>query len=539
VHRYDAGITLPLLSRASEKGKKMADPIVIAGGAQGPVTLLPRLANRHGCITGATGTGKTVTLQVLAEAFSRLGTPVFMADVKGDLSGMSQAAQSNPKLQERLAKLGLPEPLWGACPVTFWDVFGESGHPVRATISDMGPLLLARMLELNDTQEGVLNIVFSVADEEGLLLLDLKDLRAMLQHVSERASELRARYGNVSAASVGAIQRSLLRLEAQGAELFFGEPMLDVHDLLRVDARGQGMINILAADRLMQAPRLYGVFLLWMLAEIYETLPEVGDLDHPKLVFFFDEAHLVFADAPKALLQKIEQIVRLVRSKGVGVYFVTQNPADIPDTVLGQLGNRVQHALRAFTPRDQKAVKVAAETMRPNPDLDVTAAITELGVGEALISVLDEKGSPGVTQRAWMVAPGSRIGPATDSERQAVRQASLLAGKYERSVDRESAYELLKKRAESSNQQNDSSAPKEAGGARATTKSQDDNNGLVGVVQDFLFGSTGPRGGRREGAVQSVAKSMMRQAANKLVRGVLGSLVSRRQALQKSVPEKK
>lgn len=506
----------------------MVDPIVIAGNSHGPITMLPRLANRHGCITGATGTGKTVSLQVLAEAFSRLGTPVFMADVKGDLSGMSQAAQNSPKLQERLDKLGLPEPAWGACPVTFWDVFGESGHPVRATISDMGPLLLARMLELNDTQEGILNIVFSVADEEGLLLLDLKDLRAMLQHVAERARELRARYGNVSAASVGAIQRSLLRLEAEGADRFFGEPMLDVHDLLRVDARGQGMVNILAADKLMQAPRLYGVFLLWMLAEIYETLPEVGDLDHPKLVFFFDEAHLVFADAPKALLQKIEQIVRLVRSKGVGVYFVTQNPADIPDSVLGQLGNRVQHALRAFTPRDQKAVKVAAETMRPNPDLDVTAAITELGVGEALISVLDEKGRPGVTQRAWMVAPGSRIGPATDVERQVVRQASLLAGKYERAVDRESAYELLKKRAESSFESNSSTSQRDGARSPSRTDSNEESNGLIGVVQDFLFGSTGPRGGRREGAVQSVAKSMMRQAANKLVRGVLGSLVSRR-----------
>ncbi|WP_397476179.1 helicase HerA-like C-terminal domain-containing protein [Pusillimonas sp.] len=502
----------------------MADPIIVAESAQGPIAMLPRLANRHGCITGATGTGKTVTLQVLAESFSRMGTPVFMADVKGDLSGMSQAAQNSPKLQERLDKLGLPEPAWGACPVAFWDVFGEQGHPVRATISDMGPLLLARMLELNDTQEGVLNIVFSVADDEGMLLLDMKDLRAMLQHVAERASELRPRYGNVSAASVGAIQRSLLRLESQGAGLFFGEPMLDVHDLLRVNAHGQGMVNILAADKLMQAPRLYAVFLLWMLADIYETLPEVGDLDHPKLVFFFDEAHLVFSDAPKALLEKVEQVVRLIRSKGVGVYFVTQNPADIPDTVLGQLGNRVQHALRAFTPRDQKAVKVAAETMRPNPNLDITAAITELGVGEALVSMLDEKGRPGVTQRGWMVAPGSRMGPATDAERQAVRQASLLGGKYEKALDRESAYELLQKRADG-----DAGQAAEQGKlpSKAGQPAQDDG-GVVGAVQDFLFGSTGPRGGRREGAVQSVAKSMMRQAANKLIRGVLGSLVSRR-----------
>lgn len=502
----------------------MADPIIIAQSAQGSITMLPRLANRHGCVTGATGTGKTVTLQVLAESFSRIGTPVFMADVKGDLSGMSQAANNSPKLRERLDALGLPEPTWGACPVTFWDVFGEVGHPVRATVSDMGPVLLARMLELNDTQEGVLNIVFSVADDEGLLLLDMKDLRTMLQHVAERASELRPRYGNVSAASVGAIQRSLLRLESQGAELFFGEPMLEVHDLLRVDAQGRGMVNILAADKLMQAPRLYAVFLLWMLAEIYETLPEVGDLDHPKLVFFFDEAHLVFSDAPKALLEKVEQVVRLIRSKGVGVYFVTQNPADIPDTVLGQLGNRVQHALRAFTPRDQKAVKVAAETMRPNPNLDIAAAITELGVGEALVSMLDEKGRPGVTQRCWMVAPGSRIGPATDAERQAVRQASLLGGKYEKALDRESAYELLQKRAEAS-VDHTADTGKNASKTRQETQESD---GVMAAVQDFLFGSTGPRGGRREGAVQSMAKSMMRQAANKLIRGVLGSLVSRR-----------
>lgn len=495
----------------------MADPIIIAKGADAPVLMLPKLANRHGCITGATGTGKTVSLQVIAEAFSRLGTPVFLADVKGDLSGMSQAAQSSPKLQERLSKLGLSEPQWGACPVTFWDVFGQKGHPIRATVSDMGPLLLARMLELNDTQEGVLNVVFRVADDEGMLILDMKDLRAMLQNVSERASQLRARYGNVSSASVGAIQRSLLRLEAQGAEHFFGEPMFDIHDFLRVDANGRGVVNILAADKLMQAPRLYAVFLLWILAELYENLPEVGDLDRPKLVFFFDEAHLVFSDAPKALLDKIEQVVRLIRSKGVGVYFVTQSPSDIPDTVLGQLGNRVQHALRAFTPRDQRAVKVAAETMRPNPALDITAAITELGVGEALISMLDEKGRPGITQRAWMAAPGSRIGPATDAERQAVRQASLLGGKYEKALDRESAYELLLQRAQSSgaSPEGATDAPAEAG------------DGMLGAVNDFLFGSTGPRGGRREGAVQSVAKSMMRQAANKLIRGVLGSLTRR------------
>lgn len=345
----------------------MPNPIVIAKNAQTELALLPALANRHGCITGATGTGKTVTLQVLAESFSRIGTPVFMADVKGDLTGISQAGAASPKLQERLKNLGLSEPAWGASPVTLWDVFGEQGTPVRATITDMGPLLLARILELNDTQEGVLTLVFKVADDEGQLLLDLKDLRAMLQNVADRAAELKTRYGNVSAASVGAIQRSLLALESQGAEKFFGEPMLDVADLMRTDAQGRGIVNVLAADKLMQAPRLYAIFLLWLLADLYEKLPEVGDPDQPKLVFFFDEAHLLFNDAPPALLNKIEQVVRPVRSKGVGVYFVTQNPLDIPDTVLGQLGNRVQHALRAFTPRDQKAVKTAAQTMRPNP----------------------------------------------------------------------------------------------------------------------------------------------------------------------------
>jgi len=501
----------------------MADPIVIAKNTDTDVVLLPQLANRHGCVTGATGTGKTVTLQLLAQAFSRLGTPVFLADVKGDLSGISQAGQSTPKLQQRLQKLGLPEPVWGACPAAFWDVFGQQGHPVRATVSDMGPLLLARMLELNDTQEGVLNLVFKVADDEGQLILDLKDLRAMLQDVSERAAQLRGKYGNVSSATVGAIQRGLLRLESQGADQFFGEPMLDIHDMLRVDDKGQGVVNILAADKLMQAPRLYAVFLLWMLADLYEGLPEVGDPEKPKFVFFFDEAHLLFGDAPKALLEKIEQVVRLVRSKGVGVYFVTQNPADIPDTVLGQLGNRVQHALRAFTPRDQKAVRTAADTMRANPELDIAAAITELGVGEALVSTLDEKGSPGVTQRAWMLAPGSRIGPAAEAERQAIRSASLLAGKYEKTIDRESAYEVLQKRAE---QGAAAAAQGSSKDGAAAARQQDD--GMLGAVNDFLFGSTGPRGGRREGAVQSVAKSMMRRAATQLVRGVLGSLVGRR-----------
>lgn len=499
--------------------KEMVEPIKVAQSSAAPVHLLPKYANRHGCITGATGTGKTVSLQVLAEAFSRIGTPVFVSDIKGDLSGISQAAAPNPKLAERLQRFGLDEPVWGGSPVEFWDIFGEQGHPLRATISDMGPLLLARMLELNDTQEGILNIVFRVADEEGLLLLDLKDLRSMLQAVSDRAAELRSRYGNIAPASVGAIQRALLRLETQGADHFFGEPMLDIFDLMRTDASGRGVVNILAADRLMQSPRLYAVFLLWLLAELYENLPEVGDLDKPKFVFFFDEAHLLFDDAPKALVDKVEQVVRLIRSKGVGVYFVTQSPADIPDAVLGQLGNRVQHALRAFTPRDQRAVRTAAETMRPKPGLDIVAAITELGVGEALISMLDERGSPSPTERAWMAAPGSRIGPATDAERRQLSASSLMAGKYQQEIDRESAYEILLKRAESMPQE-------EAGKGGAA--SQPTDNGVMGAVSDFLFGSTGPRGGRRDGVVQSVAKSMVRRAANQLVRGVLGSLTGRR-----------
>jgi len=509
----------------------MSDPIVLAKHADTEILLLPALANRHGCITGATGTGKTVTLQVLAEAFSRIGTPVFMADVKGDLAGISQPGSASPKLAERLASLGLPQPAWAGSPAMLWDVFGQQGQPVRATISDMGPLLLARMLNLNDVQEGVLTLVFRVADDEGQLLLDLKDLRAMLQNVSDRASELRAKYGNVSAASVGAIQRGLLALEAEGAESFFGEPMLDIHDLMRVDASGRGMVSILAADRLMQSPRLYGVFLLWLLAELFETLPETGDADKPRLVFFFDEAHLLFNDAPPALLEKIEQVVRLIRSKGVGVYFVTQNPSDIPDTVLGQLGNRVQHALRAFTPRDQKAVRTAAQTMRPNPGLDLEAAITELGVGEALVSLLDAKGRPGVTERVWIMPPASRIGPATEAERQALRSASPVAGKYEQAVDRESAYEKLAARVDAPAP---GGRPHAAGSAApsAPGSGAQDEGGLMGGLSDLLFGSTGPRGGKRDGLLQTMAKSTARslgsRVARDLARGVLGSLLGGR-----------
>ncbi|WP_313624202.1 DUF853 domain-containing protein [Achromobacter sp.] len=503
----------------------MSNPIVIAKNAQAEMALLPALANRHGCITGATGTGKTVTLQVLAESFSRIGTPVFMADVKGDLTGISQAGVASPKLQERIKSLGLSEPAWGASPVALWDVYGEQGLPVRATITDMGPLLLSRILELNDTQEGVLTLVFKVADDEGQLLLDLKDLRAMLQDVADRASQLKTRYGNVSSASVGAIQRGLLALESQGAEKFFGEPMLDVADLMRTDAQGRGVVNVLAADKLMQAPRLYAIFLLWLLADLYEKLPEVGDMDQPKLVFFFDEAHLLFNDAPPALLTKIEQVVRLVRSKGVGVYFVTQNPLDIPDTVLGQLGNRVQHALRAFTPRDQKAVKTAAQTMRPNPGLDIEAAITELGVGEALISLLDAKGRPMPTERAYIVPPASRIGPATDAERQALRRDNPLVAKYEKAVDRESAYEILAGRAAAPAEP---AAPTDA--AKAPPKAgqpptEEDGGGLMDSLKDVLFGSTGPRGGKRDGVVQTIAKSSARSIARELTRGILGSLL--------------
>lgn len=494
----------------------MANPILLAKNAEQDVYLLPKYANRHGCITGATGTGKTVTLQGLAQSFSKIGVPVFMADIKGDLTGISQAGQTSPKFEERLQKYNLPMPQFAGCPTVLWDVFGEQGHPVRSTISDMGPLLLSRVLGLNDTQTGILNIVFKLADDEGQLILDLKDLRAMLQHVSERSAELRQTYGNVSAASVGAIQRALLEIENQGANLFFGEPMLDIFDLMRVDSNGQGYINILAADRLMQAPKLYSTFLLWLLAELYEALPEVGDLEKPKFVFFFDEAHLLFNDAPKVLVERIEQIVRLIRSKGVGVYFVTQNPLDIPDTVLGQLGNRVQHALRAFTPRDLKAVKTAAETMRENPALNAAEAITELGVGEALISCLDEKGIPSITQRAWVMPPASRIGPATKSERQAIRNASMFTGKYDRALDRESAYEVLQKRAE------------QMASAQSTKNEESDGGGILGSVKDLMLGSTGPRGGKRDGIVQQVVKSQVRSVTRQLIRGVLGSLIGGR-----------
>jgi len=506
----------------------MADPILVARHGDIECFLLPALANRHGLITGATGTGKTITLQTLAENFSRLGVPVFMADVKGDLTGISQAGSIPPKMAAVLKERGIDPPQPMACPCTLWDVFADGakaqGHPVRATISDMGPLLLARMLGLNDTQAGVLSLVFKIADDHGLLLLDLKDLRAMLQHVGDNAAQYKTEYGNVSAASIGAIQRGLLQIGEQGGDRFFGEPMLDIADFMQT-SDGKGVVNILAADQLMNAPRLYATFLLWMLSELFEQLPEVGDLDKPKLVFFFDEAHLLFNDAPAALIERIELVVRLVRSKGVGVYFVTQNPLDIPDTVLAQLGNRVQHALRAFTPRDQKAVKAAASTMRANPKLDVETAITELAVGEALVSFLDEKGRPSITERVYVLPPGSQIGPITAEQRAALIKDSLVAGVYEKTQDRESAYEKLKGRAAATADTADAMQAPAKPGAPAAAQ----DGGMMGELKDMLFGSTGPRGGKREGLVEKAASSAIRSmgsaAGREIFRGVLGSLL--------------
>ena len=503
----------------------MADPMLIAQNTQAQCHLLPSLANRHGLITGATGTGKTVTLQTLAENFSRLGVPVFMADVKGDLTGVSQEGKIGDKLATVLQSRGLalPEPL--ACPTTLWDVFGEQGHPVRATISDMGPLLLTRMLGLNDTQAGVLNLVFKIADDNGLLLLDMKDLRAMLQYVGDNAKQFTTEYGNISAASIGAIQRGLVQIETQGGDQFFGEPMLNIEDFMQTDAQGQGVVNILAADKLMNSPRLYATFLLWMLSELFEVLPEIGDPEKPKLIFFFDEAHLLFKDAPAVLVERIELVVRLVRSKGVGVYFVTQNPLDIPDSVLGQLGNRVQHALRAYTPRDQKAVKSTAQTMRPKAGLDIEAAITELAVGEALVSFLDAKGRPCETERVFVLPPGSQLGPITPDQRQSLIQGSLVAGVYEPAQDRESAYEKIKGQATASGQAN---TIRPLPGQTATA-AEPAGGGLMGGLSDLLFGRSGPRGGQRDGVAQLVVKSAVRTVGSaigrEIVRGVLGNLL--------------
>ena len=500
----------------------MAEPMLIARNSERDIALLPQLANRHGLITGATGTGKTVTLQKLAESFAAIGVPVFMADVKGDLSGIGAPGVASEKLMKRLAAIGIDEFEPRANTTVFWDVFGEAGHPVRATVSDMGPLLLSRLLNLNDTQTGVLQIVFRVADDNGLLLLDLKDLRAMVQYVGDNAKSFKTEYGNISAASVGAIQRGLLGLDDQGGDRFFGEPMLDIADLMQTDTDGRGVINVLAADRLYSSPKLYSTFLLWLLAELFEQLPEVGDPEKPRMVFFFDEAHLLFDDAPQALLEKIEQVVRLIRSKGVGVYFVTQNPLDVPDSVLGQLGNRVQHALRAFTPRDQKAVRTAAETMRPNPAFDAAQVITELGVGEALISFLDDKGRPSVVERVSVIAPCSRLGPMSDDERGRAIKDSLLFGHYEKVLDRESAYEMLKASTEAAQDAVD--APP------ARSPATEGSGGLLdGAIGGILFGTTGPRGGRRDGVVQAAAKSAARSIASSLgrqiVRGLLGSLL--------------
>ena len=496
----------------------MADPLLIAKNDQTELFILPQMANRHGLITGATGTGKTVTLQTLAEHFSSIGVPCFMSDVKGDLSGISQPGGNNPKVAERVKQLKLEGFQYQASPVTFWDPFGELGHPVRGTISDVGPLLLSRMLDLNETQAGVLNLVFKVADDNGLLLLDLKDLRAMLQFIGDNSTNYTTEYGNISAASIGAIQRGLLTLESQGGEKIFGEPMLNIADLMQTD-RGRGIVNVLSADKLMQSPKMYATLLLWLLSELYEHLPEVGDLDKPKLVFFFDEAHLLFTDAPDALVEKIEQVVRLIRSKGVGVYLVTQNPADVPDKVLSQLGNRVQHALRAFSPRDQKAVKAAAETMRDNPALDEEAAVTELAVGEALVSFLDDKGRPTVVQRAFVLPPQGQIGPITPEQRKQLIQSSLVAGVYEKQVDRESAYEKLKARAEQA------TAAAQAPPAAQADQTQAGGGlfGSGGILGTILGG-----GGRREGAAEAMAKSAARaigsQVGRQIIRGVLGSI---------------
>jgi uncharacterized protein len=492
----------------------MVEPLFIAQSKDGPLYLLPQMANRHGLVAGATGTGKTVTLQVMAEAFSRIGVPVFAADIKGDLSGISQQGADNPKIAERVKQLKLENFSFAGCPVTFWDVFGEQGHPVRATISEMGPLLLGRLLNLNETQEGVLMLVFKIADDNQLLLLDLKDLQAMLQYVGEHAKDFQTQYGNISAASIGAIQRGLLGIQQQGGEKFFGEPALNLDDLLQTDAQGRGIVNILAADKLYQSPKLYATFLLWLLTSLFEHLPEVGDAEKPKLVFFFDEAHLLFSDLPKIIEDKVVQVVRLIRSKGVGVYFATQNPLDVPQTVLGQLSNRVQHALRAFTPQDQKAVKAAAETFRTNPKLDVAKAITELQVGEALVSFLDEKGIPGMVERALVCPPHGQIGPITAEQRQELIRNSVVAGVYENAVDRESAYEVLRARA-----------------GQAATATAAPNSGQAPSSPPWYenipgMSSHGPRGDNLADALaKSAARAMGSSLGRQIVRGVLGSLL--------------
>lgn len=491
----------------------MTNPIPLAKSADF-LYLLPKMANRHGLIAGATGTGKTVTLQSIAESFSRMGVPVFMADVKGDLSGISLPGGGNAKVEARVAQLGIEGFTLAGCPVTLWDVFGKQGHPVRTTIAEMGPLLLGRMLNLNEVQSGVLTAVFKIADDKGWLLLDMKDLRAMIQHASEHAGEYSSEYGNISSASVGAIQRALLQLEHEGADQLFGEPALNLDDLMQTDSKGWGVVNILAADALYNSPRVYATLLLWLLSELFEKLPEVGDLEKPKLAFFFDEAHLLFNDAPKSLMDKIEQVVRLIRSKGVGVYFVSQNPLDIPDVVLGQLGNRVQHALRAFTPRDQKAVRAAAETFRANPAVKVSEVITELGVGEALVSFLDEQGRPTPVERAFICPPSSRIGPLNALEREQLIKSSIVYGHYENSVDRESAYEILKGRAADAPEQT-----AEEGGF--------DWGDLFGGGKSEPARKSGGRQpqGVLETAAKSAARAIGSELGRQILRGVLGSIL--------------
>ena len=501
--------------------------------AEVELALLPGMSNRHGLVAGATGTGKTVTLQVMAEALSSIGVPVFAADVKGDLSGLSQAGRSSAKLEERVKSLGLADWKFAGTPVVFWDVFGKQGHPVRATVSEMGPLLLSRILNLNDTQTGVLTLVFKIADDSGLLLLDMKDLQAMLQHVASAAKEYQTQYGNISAASVGSIQRGLVALQQQGGDQFFGEPALNVEDLLQVDGSGRGVVNILAADQLMQSPQLYATFLLWLMSELFEKLPEVGDPEKPKLVFFFDEAHLLFNDLPSVLQGRIEQVVRLIRSKGVGVFFVTQNPIDIPETVLGQLGNRVQHALRAFSPRDQKAVKAAAQTFRANPKVDVEEVITQLGVGEALVSFLDEKGIPGVVDRAMIYPPHSQIGPITPEQRGEIVRNSVIAGVYEQTVDRDSAYEKLKGKVAAASTAVNAPAANTGGstvpqstGAQPPAGSHGDWVQEAGAVLGGVLGSgTGRRETVAQAMVKSAARSIGSTVGRQIIRGVLGSLL--------------
>jgi DNA helicase HerA-like ATPase len=501
----------------------MSDPILIAQGTE-PIYFLPKMANRHGLIAGATGTGKTVTLQTLAENFSTRGVPVFMADVKGDLAGLSQRGGNNAKVLERARELKIDNFQGQACPAVFWDVFGEKGHPVRATISEMGPLLLGRLLELNETQAGVLNMVFKIADENGLLLLDMKDLRAMLQFVADNADQFKTQYGNISTASAGTIQRNLLALESQGADKFFGEPALNLDDFIQTQ-EGKGVVNIFAAERLMQqSPKVYATFLLWMLSELFEKLPEIGDPDKPKLVFFFDEAHLLFADIEKPVEEKIEQMVRLIRSKGVGVYFVSQNPLDIPDVVLGQLGNRVQHALRAFTPRDQKAVSAAAKTFRQNPNFNVETVIGELAVGEALVSMLDENGSPEIVERAKIVPPRSQVGAITAEQRQQIIQSSPIAGHYEKVVDRESAFEILQARA--GQKVAAVGAPSIAQPATAAGGSVLEK--ALGTAGSIFAPTVGPRGAIHDSMATSALKSVVRAASSsvgrQIARGLLGGI---------------